>query len=417
MTAVEIIIHIISIILLIGISGSFSGTETAITAVSKARLTRLSKDNDRKATALLRLLENTEQLIGVLLIGNNFVNILASALATSLFLHLFGDGGVFATTIIMTILVVIFAEVLPKVYALSNSERMALFIYPILQYVVIILTPFNVAVMAVVKFLLKPLGLDNKDTSQEQEEELRGAIELHDGEDPDYKHERDMLRSIMDLNDMSINECFTHRQNVISIDTNDSNDTIINTVVNAPCSHFPLTDGTENIIGIVREKSLMQEYHCYIQKNTPLNLKHATLTPWFVQESTSILDQLQSFRNTGNHMAIVVDEYGSYMGVITLKDILHVIIGDVQETDSTPSLRMLSDGTYLFDGDESIRNINRELDWDICDENAFTIAGYLIHRCQALPKKGQVFRFDNMEFTVAKREQQQITKIRIRLVS
>ncbi len=415
MTIIEIGIHIVSIVLLICISGTFSGTETAITAVSKARLTRLSKEDNRKATALLQLLENTERLIGVLLLGNNFVNILASALATSLFLYLFGDGGVLATTVIMTVLVVIFAEVLPKVYALSNTERMALFIYPLLKYVVIVLTPFNVAVMSVVDFLLKPLGLQQKDTSQEQEEELRGAIELHDGEDPDYKHERDMLRSIMDLDDMSINECFTHRQNVISLDVNDASETLINTAVHAPYSHFPLTDGTENIIGIIREKSLMQEYRRSIVKQKHINLKHATLDPWFVQESTSILDQLQSFRDTGNHMAIVVDEYGSYMGVITLKDILHVIVGDVQQTDASPNLRMLSDGTYVFDGDESIRNINRELDWDISDEHASTIAGYLIHRCQALPKQGQIFRFDDMEFTVAKREQQQITKLRVRI--
>lgn len=415
MSSLEIFIYIISIILLICVSGTFSGTETAITAVSKARLTRLSKDNDKKATALLGLLENTERIIGVLLLGNNFVNILASALATSLFLYLFGEAGVIATTIIMTILVVIFAEVMPKVYALSNSERTALFIYPILRYVVLMLTPLNVAVMSVVNVLLKPLGLDKKDISEEHEEELRGAIELHDGEDPDYKHERNMLRSIMDLDDMSINECLTHRQNVTSLDINQDIETILNTVIQSGYSHFPLTDGAENIIGVIREKSLLREYRRSLLNNKQITLNHAVLEPWFVQESTSILDQLQSFRDTGNHMAIVVDEYGSYMGVITLKDILTVIVGDVQQTGTLiPNIRSLADGTYLFDGDEPIRNINRELDWDISDEYASTIAGYLIHCCQTLPQQGQVFKFDNMEFTVAKRERQQITKLRIR---
>lgn len=415
MTSVEITLHIVAIVLLIGISGSFSGTETAVTAVSRARLTRLSKSGNQQATALLGLLENTEKIIGVLLLGNNFVNILASALATSLFLHLFGEAGVVATTLIMTILVVIFAEVLPKVYALADSEKVSLTMYPILRYVVIALTPLNMAVMFVVKCILKPLELPQRNESHEHEEELRGAIELHDGEDPDFKQERDMLRSVIDLDDMSINECFIHRQNVISLDMSHSNKTILDTVIQSPRSHFPLTDGGENIIGVVREKSLIQEYHRSIAKNKDINLKHAILDPWFVPESTSILDQLQMFRDTRNHMAIVVDEYGSYMGILTIKDILKVIVGDVQEaTDDLPSIRKLSDESYLCDGDETIRNINRELDWNISDKHASTIAGYILHHAQTLPHQGQVFQFGNMEYTIAKREKQHIAKIRIR---
>ncbi len=413
----NIIIAII-VLLLIGISGFFSGTETAMTASSKARLVQLSKKGNKKASKVLSLLSEREKLIGGLLLANNFVNILASALATTLFLSLIGENGVFITTIVMTALIVIFAEVLPKVYAMSNSDKMAMKVAPIIHYIILILSPLNKGVIFVVnKILLKFNVNQNNYDSQSQEEELRGAIELHDGDDPDYKHEREMLRSVLDLDDTSIEEAITHRKNVVTIDINASPDKIVETFINYPFKKFPITNGSENIIGVITQNNLIKQIYHYNKKNKSLNLNELIEKAWFVPESTSMLDQLQAFRDKGNHFGIVVDEYGSYMGVITITDIFEHIVGDVHSQENQSNLRSLSDGSYLFDGNESIRNINRELDWNINDEQSSTMAGYIIHNSQNLPTEGQIYYFEGYEFIIAKIERQQITKIRVKKIN
>jgi Mg2+/Co2+ transporter CorB len=412
---INIILIAIIVLLLIGISGFFSGTETAMTASSKARLVQLSKKGNKKAKKVLFLLSERDNLIGGLLLANNFVNILASSLATTLFLSLMGENGVFITTIVMTTLIVIFAEVLPKVYAMSNSDRMAMAVAPIINYIILILSPLNKGVIFIVNKILSQFNVNqNPHDSKTQEEELRGAIELHDGDDPDYKQEREMLRSVLDLDDTSIEEAITHRKNVVTIDINASQDKIIETFINHSFEKFPVTNGSENIVGVITQNNLIKQIYRYNKKKKPLNLKKIMEKAWFVPESTSMLDQLQVFRDKGNHFAIVVDEYGSYMGIITITDVFEHIVGDVHNQENQPNLRSLSDGSYLFDGNESIRNINRELDWNIDDEQSSTIAGYIIHRSENLPTEGQIYNFDDYEFIIAKIENQQISKIRVK---
>ena len=414
MTLNETLFTVISIIILLCISGFLSGTETAMTASSRARLVQWEKNGNEKASIALKLLENTENLIGSLLIGNNFVNILSSALATSLFIHLFGEIGVIITTIIMTILVVVFSEVLPKVYALSNADKMATQVAPAIKTLVWILKPFNYAVRKIVDSILERIrsGEKRKDHSEENEEELRGAIELHHGDDPDYKHEREMLRSVMDLDDTNISEAFTHRKNVKFLDINTPPKLLIDTVISSPFSYFPVIDGDDNIIGIMHGKNVLRLYHKSIKQNKEFKPRKAIIEAWFVPEVTSMLDQLQAFRDRAENFALVVDEYGTYMGCITMTDILEHIVGDISINNEKKSIRQESDASYLIDGDELIRNVNRELDWNLSDEHASTMAGYIMHETQALPSEGQIFVFGNYRYIIAKRNRQQITKIR-----
>ncbi len=418
MTISEIILTFSSIIILLAISGFLSGTETAMTAISRPRLVQWKKNGNDKAGIVLKLLENTERLIGTLLIGNNFVNILSSALATSLFINLLGEAGIVFATIIMTVLVVIFSEVLPKVYALSHADSVAVKVSLIIRALVWILTPFNVAVGYIVEKILKALNIKLRNKADDNEEELRGAIELHTGDDPDFKHEREMLRSVMDLDDTHIAEAFTHRKNVITLDINEPIEELIDTILSSHFTYFPVIDGGENIIGIIHSKELLRMYHKISHLNNTLTTLETlqilkTLhNPRFVPESTSMLDQLQAFRDQGEKFALVVDEYGTYMGCITMTDILEHIVGDVS-TENSPSIRLLANGSFLIDGDELIRNVNRELDWALDDEYASTVAGYILHESQTLPSEGQTFIFNSYRFVIVKRNRQQITKVRI----
>ncbi|MGB1360943.1 MAG: HlyC/CorC family transporter [Alphaproteobacteria bacterium] len=414
----SIIINLSIILLLICMSGFLSGTETAMTASSKARLVQLSKKGNKRASKVLSLLENTENLIGGILIGNNFVNILASSIATNMFLSLIGENGVFIATFVMTAMVVIFAEVMPKVYAMANADKMAMGVVYIIEIIIKVLSPINNLVMMIVKKILAKLKINTKVRDiTAQEEELRGAIELHDGDDPDYKHEREMLRSVMDLDDTSIEEATTHRKNVIYIDISETAEKIMEKIISSPFENFPVTDGTENIIGVINQKDVLTQLYRYTKKDKKINIKKLIAEPWYVPESTSMLDQLQAFREKGSHFAFVVDEYGSYMGIITITDILEHIVGDVHNDEAQPNIRKLSDNSYIFDGNELIRHINRELDWDIDDEDASTIAGFIMHNAQTLPKEGQVYSFAGYEFIIAKRERQQILKVRVKKVS
>ena len=414
----DYLIYIFIILLLICLSGFLSGTETAMTGSSRARLVQLSKKGNKRASLVLELLDKWESLIGSLLIGNNFVNILASSIATSIFLSIIGESGVFIATIIMTAMVVIFAEVLPKIYAMNNSDRMAMAVAPAINLLIKVLSPVNAMVIFIVKKILGWLKIETSEVdSKSQEEELRGAIELHDGDDPDYKHEREMLRSIMELDDDSIEGAMTHRQNVTVIDIKTPTNKIVQTILEKPFEKFPITDGTENIVGVINQKDVLRQMHRYNEKGKELDIKKLLEDPWFVPESTSMLDQLQVFREKGKHFAIVVDEYGSYMGIITIIDILEYIVGEVHTEENQPIFRKLSDNSYIFDGDENIRNINRELDWDLDDEEASTIAGYIIHHSKTLPKEGQVYQFGRYEFIIAKRERQKITKVRAHKIS
>ncbi len=416
MNLAEIIFYIIAIIVLIAISAFFSGTETAMTAASKTRFTIWGKNGNKRANVVLSLLGNSEKLIGSLLIGNNFVNILSSVIATKLFIAIFGDSGIIITTIVMTAVVVIFAEVLPKVYALSNANKIALKTSFFIRKVVFILTPLNLATMVIVNAILKLFRASKTDanSSVEKEEELRGAIELHTGDDPDYKHEREMLRSVMDLDDTNIEDAITHRNNVETIDINHSIESIIKQVLISPYSRFPVMDGLENVVGVIDDKSILNSH--YKNKLTKRRLKKHIMTPLFVPESGSMLDQLQLFRELGKSLAIVIDEYGSYMGVITMEDILIQIVGNLKDETSAEHYQKTKAGSYTLDGSELIKNINRELNWNISDVSASTIAGYLIYETRSIPMVGQKFLLGGYECIIQERKNLQITQVEIKKI-
>ena len=414
---------LLSILVLMCMSGFFSGSETALTAVSKARMNTLEKEGDTNAAIVNKLTERKDRLIGALLLGNNLVNILASAIATAFFIDLVGETGVVYATLIMTIVVLVFAEVLPKTYALANSDKMALFIAPVIRIVVLIFSPITNCISKIVNATLKLLKVDAGDTNMADlaVQELRGAIELaHESENGEQGKEsaekRAMLRSILDLVDVDIEDVMTHRSNVIALDANENISNLVDRVLNSPYTRLPVwQDDPDNIIGIIHAKIMLRELRSVSGNIDRLDIRLMLLEPWFVPETTTLFDQLQAFRERKEHFAIVVDEYGSFQGIVTLEDILEEIVGEIDDEQdlAATGIRLQGDGSYFIDGTVSIRDMNRELDWDLPDEAYTTVAGLIIHESKMIPDAGQSFIFYNYRFTVMKREKHQLTLLKV----
>ncbi len=407
------------IALLILLSGFFSGSETALTASSKARLSQLARKGSTRAATVVDLKDKSDSLIGAILIGNNIANILASALATSAMIALVGESGVAIATVVMTVLVVIFAEVLPKTYAINNPDKMALVVGPLIRALVFILTPFTWATRVIVGGTLKLFGVSVAAGlgHDEREEELRGLIEMHDDGGQEVEHERAMLRSILDLADVEVEEIMTHRGSVRMIDADAPIDELLAQVLESPFTRLPLyREDQDNIVGVLHVKALLRAIRA-AKGMTPEDFDVMTIAaePWFIPDTTTLLDQLQAFRERREHFAVVVDEYGSFMGVVTLEDILEEIVGDIlDEHDVAVSgVRPQPDGSYVVEGSVTIRDLNREFEWDLPDEEASTIAGLVLYEARKIPEVGQEFSFHGFRFRILRRHRNQMTLLRM----
>lgn len=409
------------VFILLVLSAFFSGSETALTAASRSRLHEWAKRGNKRAAMVNKIRERKDRMIGALLLGNNLVNILASALATSLLIKMFGDAGVVYATIIMTVLVLIFAEVLPKTYALTHADRMSVAIAPIIRFIVWLFFPVAEAVTFIVRLLLKLFGADmSKISAGSHMEVLRGVIELHDGNDDETQEQRAMLRSVLDLFEVDVEEIMTHRQNVLMLNVDDPIEKIIENVLESTYTRMPVyRDKQDNIIGVLHAKVLMRELKKYEQNKEDLaniDIESLAADPWFVPEATTLYAQLQAFKKRREHFAAVVDEYGSLMGILTLEDILEEIVGEIEDEhdETVVGVRKQADGTFLVDGDVTIRDLNREFEWELPDDKGYsTIAGLIIHEAQTIPDAGQSFTFYNFRFDVVKRQRNQLEQIRL----
>ena len=413
----QILIPIGAILALLVLSAFFSGSETSMTAVSLPRMHILERQGSHRAGVVNELWRQKDRLIGAILLGNNLVNITATALATSVLIGIFGDAGVFYATVGTTLLVLIFAEVLPKTYAIHHADRMALAVAPVLRIFVLILFPVTHAVHMVVRGTLKIFGVEMSASlnPNQSEEELRGAIDLHAGEGDEVRHERAMLRSILDLADVEVAEILTHRKKVVSIDADQPPRRIVEEVLQSPHTRLPLwRDKPDNIVGVLHAKALLRavDESPDIEKLDVLSIANA---PWFIPETTDLLSQLQAFRARHEHFAIVVDEYGEVHGIVTLEDILEEIVGDIADEHDVEieGVKTLPDGTVVVDGAVTIRDLNRQFEWRLPDTEASTIAGLVLDEARRIPEVGQVFVFHGFRFEILGRQRNQITSIKM----
>ena len=400
--------------LLIVASAFFSSAETALTAASDARMRQLTNKGDKRAKIVEKLRADREGLIGSILIGNNAVNVLGSALATSFAIALFGEGGLVWATIGMTVLLVVFAEVMPKTYAFTYADSYALRIAPVLQLVVRALSPLSVGIRLLATQIIRP----NPDASENREEELRGLIELqgNDG-NADDRERKAMLSSILDLNEISVEAIMTHRGTVSMINADDKVEHILRYVLNSPHTRHPVFSGkSDNIVGVLHVKDLLRAVgEAETGMTTPETVQNIASDAYFIPETTLLFDQLQAFRSRREHFAVVVDEYGDFRGIVTLEDILEEIVGDIDDEHDVDlaGLTPQADGSWLVDGNVTIRDLNRTLGWHLPDEDASTVAGLVLFESRTIPSPGQEFRFHDIRFRIVKRKGNRLTRLRL----
>jgi Mg2+/Co2+ transporter CorB len=410
-------LSLLAIVALLAMSFFFSGSETALTAASRARMHQLARNGNARATLVEKLTAEKERLIGAILLGNNVVNILASTLAASVLIQIFGEAGIAYATIVMTAAVVIFSEVMPKTIALIRPDSFALAVAPIIRIIVMVFSPITFAVQAIVNTILRVFGLDASNANAiSGHEELRGTVDFLHAEGEVVKNDRDMLGGILDLRELEVSDVMVHRTRMLALDVDMAPVDLIGAILDSPFTRVPLYKGKQdNIVGIVHAKDLLRAIQKAEGDYSKVNPAKIAFKPWFVPDTTSVQAQLNAFLKAKLHFALVVDEYGEVQGLITLEDILEEIVGDIaDEHDAViEGVRKQTDGSYIIDGQLPIRDLNRALDWNLPDSEATTVAGLVIYEAKLIPDPGQQFTFHDLRFKVLRKQHNRITQLRV----
>ncbi|SMR72040.1 Mg2+ and Co2+ transporter CorB, contains DUF21, CBS pair, and CorC-HlyC domains [Aliiroseovarius halocynthiae] len=408
---------------LLVLSAFFSGSETALTAASRGKLRSRADKGDRGADRALSITEDNERLIGSVLLGNNLVNILATSLATALFTRLFGDSGVALATLVMTLLVLIFAEVLPKTYAITRPEMAASRASGPISLIILVFAPIVSAVRMITRGVLRLFGVETDPDSQilAVREEIMGAIALGHSEGAVEKEDRDRLLGALDLGDRAVEEIMLHRSQIEMIDADAPAVEVLEQILESRHTRLPVyRDEPENIIGVIHAKDLSRSMYAFQREGKQIDefdVLQVAMEPYFIPETTTLDDQMRVFLKRHTHFALVVDEYGSLEGLITLEDILEEIVGEITDefdVQTEHEIKSHSDGSFMVEGSVTIRDLNRAKDWNLPDEEANTIAGLVIHEAQMIPNEGQVFSFHSFRFEVVKRDGNRIELLKIR---
>ena len=416
-----------TILLLLILSGFFSGSETALTAASRGKLRTQADKGSRGAERALKITEDNERLIGSVLLGNNLVNILAASLATALFTRVFGESGVALATLVMTLLVLVFAEVLPKTYAITNAEQAASLVSRPIGVLVMLFAPIVNAVRYFVRGVLRVFGvrIDPDSNILAVREEIAGALQLGHSEGVVEKEDRDRILGALDLRERVVEEIMLHRSGIEMIDVGAEPAEILEQCLQSNHTRLPVfQDDPENIIGVIHAKDLLRAMYKLIggpdgdaSALKSFKVADVAMEPYFVPETSALDEQMRQFLRRRTHFALVVDEYGSLQGLITLEDILEEIVGEITDEfdpDADHPVKKADDGQYWVDGAMTIRDLNRATDWSLPDEEANTVAGLVIHEAQMIPTTGQVFSFHGFRFEVVARDGNRITKLKIR---
>ncbi|MES2035345.1 MAG: HlyC/CorC family transporter [Pseudomonadota bacterium] len=408
-----------ALIILLGIGALISAAETSMTAASRGRMHQLERDGDRAAARVNKLMGNQETMIGAILLSNNVVNIGASALTTSVLAVAFpGPIGVLISTVVMTVLVVIFGEILPKTLAITRPETVGRTLSIPTYWVVKIFGPMANGAQWVVRQTLRPFGIN---LSMETDvlaahEEIRGAVEYHHAEGTVGERDRRMLGGVLDLSEMDVSEVMVHRKSVFMLDVDQPPRELIKQALDSGHSRIPLwLSDADNIVGVLHVKDVIRAMTDADTGIDQLDIPAIARKPWFIPDTTKLKDQLNAFLKRRAHFALVVDEYGVLQGVVTLEDILEEIVGEIDDEHdaAVAGVKQQPDGWVEVDGTVTVRDLNRALDWDLPDDQAVTIAGLVIHEAQTIPEEGRTFLFHGHRFQVLKRRRNQVTALRI----
>jgi Mg2+/Co2+ transporter CorB len=408
-----------SLIILLGLSGLISAAETSMTAASRARMHQLEREGDRAAGRVNRLISDQETMIGAILLSNNVINIGASALTTSVLAAAFpGPVGALIATGVMTVLIVVFSEILPKTLAIARAEDVARAMSIPTLIVVRIFGPLAFGAQWIVRHTLRLFGIrmGMETDVLAAHEEIRGAVEYHHSEGLVESGDRRMLGGVLDLSEMDVSEVMVHRRSISALDIDLPPRELVAQALDSAHTRLPLyLDDPDNIVGVLHAKDLLRALAASEGGVDGLDIAAIAKEPWFIPDTTNLKDQLNAFLKRRSHFALVVDEYGALQGLITLEDILEEIVGDIEDEHDTAveGLRREADGSIVVDGGVTVRDLNRAMDWDLPEDEAVTIAGLVIHEAQAIPEVGQTFIFGRHRFQILQRQRNQITSVRV----
>lgn len=407
-----------AVLVCLALGAYMSAAETAITGASPPRMHRLEQQGNKRAVQVNKLLDRKDEAVSAVLLGNSVMNILSASLTTAVLTSLFGAAGVVYATIIVGALVVVFAEVMPKTWALLRADRVALILAPSILLTLTLLGPLARAVAWISRVFLYLIGVRAPPAAHSEHAELlRGAIEMHgeDKTDEDAPAEKAMLRNVLDLGDRTVGDVMTHRANVVLIDADEPTDAIVSQVLAAPYTRIPLYRGQpDNIVGVIHAKDLFRAVKAAGGPET-VKIADVMTAPWFIPESSILFDQLEAFRARHEHFAIVVDEYGALRGIVTLEDIIEEIVGEIEDEHDAIQRDVLQreDGSYICQGTVPVRDLNRAYEWSLPEDVATTIAGLVLHEARRIPEVGQVYAFYGFRFEILKREGTRIAELRI----
>lgn len=396
----------------------FSGAEIGLTSISRSRVNKLKLDGNKKAKVIDHLLNKKELTIGTILLGNTIINITCSALLTAIVINFFGNEGVFLLTITMTFCILLFCEVLPKTYAMQNPEKFTSFSAYFVLFFVKIFSPLTSGIQFIVNLILKLCGPHKDREVISAADAMRNIIVLHRSEGTMLKQDLDMLNSILDLAETEISEIMTHRRNLFSLDIDRNKEELIREILTSSHSRVPLWQKEpDNIIGVVHVKNLINALREKDNRTEEVNITQVMSKPWFIPESTPLSVQLHNFRKNRKHLAFVVDEYGALQGIVTLEDILEEIVGEISDEHDLITenfIKKISDNMYHIEGKSTIRNINRQLHWNLPDEEATTLAGMIVNEIERIPDEGEEFSMYGFYFKILKKDKNTITAIEVR---
>lgn len=383
-------------------------------SLNRYRLRHQANNGNKAALRTARLLENPEKLISLILLGNNFVNILASAIATVIALRLMGEPGIAVATGLLTIVILVFAEVTPKTYAARRAERVALIASAVYSPLLKITAPLVYAINWISTLILKQFKVNPASMSDERlsSDELRTVVNETAGMVP-ARH-RDMLLNILDLGSIVVNDIMVPRNEIVGLDLDDPWDDILQQITNSP--HSRLLVYRENIDEVVGFVYLRNMLHSLRARNlTQSYLESVVRDPYFIPEGTTLTVQLLNFQREKRRVGLVVDEYGDIQGLLTIEDILEEIVGefDIDPQITPPEIRPQEDGAFIVDGAAQIRSLNKAFSWNLPSDGPKTLNGIILEHFENFPEKGAMFNFNNHPITILEVEDNRVLQVLI----
>ena len=403
----------ILLVLLVLMSAFFSSAETALINMSKIRLKHLVKENVKNADKLEKLYEDSNKLIGAILIGNNIVNVATSSIATIITTSRFSNAGLGISVGLTTLVILIFGEITPKNLAFQNSESISLFVAPIILFLVRIFTPILFILNNISKLLSSLLGQRNDDKKPTiTQDELKTIVDVSNQEGVLQTDETEMIQNIFEFKDLTVDDIMIQRRDIVAISSDMSYDEIIEVFKNRQLSRLPIYEDTiDDIIGVLYAKDLFFNEH----NKEEFDIKTLMREPVFVNAFVKISDFFKKMQQVKTHIAIVLDEYGGVAGIVTMEDLVESIVGDIYDEydQQDEEVRKVKENIYVINGNSKLTEIQELLQVELVSKDYESLGGYLMDKMGKIPTQGDIYEDDNFKFIISSMDKNRINKVKV----